>query len=64
MATPIEIPQVLRKKFMEQPRIVMDLAAPGYWPIDLGFLKDQEFISELLKDREFAKTHQIVIMRK
>ncbi len=64
MATPIEIPKVLRRKFMKNPRIFLDIAAPGYWPIDIKYLKDKEFLKQLLQDREFAKTHQMVIMRK
>ena len=50
MATPIEIPRVLRKKFMKNPRIFLDIAAPGYWPIDIKYLKDGEFVKELLED--------------
>lgn len=64
MATPIEIPKVLLKRFVENPRIVMEEKAPGYWPIDFKYLKGSDFFDELLRDEEFAKTHQVVIMKR
>ena len=64
MATPIEIPKVLVKKFMKHPRIILDKEPPGYWPIPLKYLKGNEFFEELISDREFAKTHQVVIMKR
>jgi hypothetical protein len=64
MATPIEIPKVLIKKFMEHPRLVFNVAAPGYWPVSLEYLKGNELFDKLFKDKEFAETHQVVIMKR
>lgn len=64
MATPIEIPKVLQERFMRHPRIIFDVAAPGYWPIALEYLKGNELFDELFRDQEFARTHQVVIMKR
>lgn len=64
MATPIEIPKVLIAEFMENPRILIDKEAPGYWPIPLKYLKGNDFFEQLINDQEFTKTHQVVIMKR
>lgn len=64
MATPIEIPKVLVEKFMKYPRIILDKEPPGYWPIPLDQLRGNPFFEELIDDREFAETHQVVIMKR
>lgn len=64
MSQPIEIPRVLVKKFIEHPRIIFNEAAPGYWPVALEYLKGNDFFDELFSDKEFAETHQVVIMKR
>lgn len=61
--TNIRIPRVLLEEFMKEPRIVLDVASPGYWPVPLHILKGNEYFEKLFSDPEFAKTHQVVIMK-
>jgi hypothetical protein len=60
----INIPKVMLEEFVREPRIFLDAAAPGYWPVPLDILKGNDFFEKLLRNEEFAKTHQVVIMRR
>ena len=63
MATPIEIPKVLHKKFMKNPRLILD-PSPGYWPIAIKDLEGSPFFDEIINDKEFNEKCQVVVMAK
>ena len=58
----VKIPKILLKKFREEPRILMKWRPDGLWPLDIGMLKDQEFINDLVNDKDFNKNFEIVVM--
>lgn len=58
----VMIPKILLKKFQNEPRILMKWRPDGLWPIDIRILQDQEFIKELVNDKDFVKNFEIVVM--
>lgn len=60
----ITIPKVLMEEFRKAPRVKMVFGPEGYWPIGPEILKDSGFFQRLFADPEFAKTHEVVIMKK
>jgi hypothetical protein len=60
----LTIPEVMLEKFRTEMRIIRPGELVGLWPIDPGMLKDEQFITKLLRDKAFTENYHIAIVAK